>query len=834
MKKKLFLSIAILAALACIFAISAFAAEPDTSRETVTLDDGTVCALWDTDGNGLVWYKTSDGYAYISATDTSVDYNNGWNGGNQLGTMKITANGTTYDKTSFVVLNFQGGIKITSGQRIGNNVDRFAKTFNGASNLEYVYLPLETIVLNGEDFKSCAKLKYINIEDLSALTTIGAQSFNGCSSLFMDQPLDLSGTKLASIGAGGFATVAATEIILPSTLTDVQNYAFRGCKYATKITFNSTLTKINTSELFSKCEALERIEGFGATVESGLITSIGHNMFINCKKLAYIDGMLENGILIIPEGVKRINDNCAFSECDQIVYVEFPSTIEFVGQAAFSFCDNLTLVSFDKVDAKIRAAIANGESYTKVSFNNCGTFKGCAKLVAMSVPEGTTEIINRFVAQGCTSLTAFYMPNSVTSFGTNGNGQGPFDDATSLYFVNEPFTVSQCLVNGTVDLSKLNLPEKPSVYYMPTSLTTVKGHIETNQYSKDGTFFKNCTSINDVIVFGESFQVVNANNMFQGMGTASSPKTVVFTADITQFIVTNDGAKYITMVFSNAADKTPTDLGITRVRENKNVAEMYFYFCQTGLKYNYGVKTSQITDADAISEYVSKLETESSPMHVRDIVNDLVTEPTCTVDGGRETFCFCGYSFGKTEVIPMTGHDLKEVIDTYYPLQNGAHNYYGNRVNLCTCQKCADEYEVEIENTALFNKKGYSFSELDSSTFSYTIYVNVDAVKEYSIMYGILVSANTSGTPISLVDGKITHDNKTIVMEFQDTDVAYSIITAKLTNVKASTELHLSAYAVEENDVSYLSHDSVNAIAETVSHEILLQKYPSGKQNEEA
>lgn len=842
MKKKLFLVTVIVAVLACLFAFSAYAAEPDTSRETVTLSDGTKCALWDTDGNGLIWYVTDSGYAYISATDPSVDYKGNWTGDvygvtvYEVGTITINANITSYGVDKMVVVNMMGGVNITSNKCIGSPVNCFSKTFTNSKTLEYAYLPLGTVSFQSEVFKSCSNLKYINFEDLTEFRKIGSQDLNGCSSLFANATLDFTATKLTYVGNNGLANIKATQILLPNTVETLGNSVFENCSNLTSINLPTSITSLtNFNYTFSGCTSLETVTGMASVIENANIKKIGLYAFNNCKALKNVDGLLTNGILIIPEGFTSV-DNLCFYECDQIVYVEFPSTINYVGQAAFAFCNELTLVSFDKVDAKIRAAVKNGESYTKVTFNNCGTFKGCSKLLAMSVPEGTTDIINRFVAQGCTSLTAFYMPNTVRFMGTNGGGQGPFCDATSLYFVNEPFTVGQCLVNGQLDVTKLALPQKPTVYYMPTAFCDMENHVETNQWSKDGTIFRNCTSINDVIVFGENFKVVDANNMFQGIATEGSPKTVVFTADVTQFIVTNDGAKYITMVFANEADKTPSDLGITRVRENKNEAQMYFYFCQTGLKYNYGIKTPQITDEAAIKEYISSLATEAVNLHVHDILSDVVTEPTCTLDGGRETFCFCGYSFGKTEVIPMTGHALKEIIDTYYPLQNGAHNYYENRVNLCICQKCADEYEVEIENTALFNKKGYSYSEFDSSAYAFTIYVNTDAVSEYgeALKYGIVVSANVNGAPISIVNGAITHDDKTVVVEFQDTDTDYSIITAKLTNIKAGTSLHLSAYAVENERVSYLGHNSVNAIAETISHEILLEKYIDGKQKEKA
>ena len=81
MKKKLFLALAISIMLVCFFAITAFAAAPDASGEKFTLENGTELPIWDTEGNGLIWYasteNTDDGYAdydYVqnNQTDKSV------------------------------------------------------------------------------------------------------------------------------------------------------------------------------------------------------------------------------------------------------------------------------------------------------------------------------------------------------------------------------------------------------------------------------------------------------------------------------------------------------------------------------------------------------------------------------------------------------------------------------------------------------------------------------------------------------------------------------------------------------------------------------------------
>lgn len=341
-------------------------------------------------------------------------------------------------------------------------------------------------------------------------------------------------------------------------------------KSVVRIEFPNAITSIG-GNMFNGCTALVEIDLPSA------LTTVNGGAFYNCTNLQYIDGT--DGLLIFPEGFKSIGANNAFYNCDKIKYVEFPSTFTYLGQAAFHDCDGLLLVSFDKINE----AISNGTRTSIVDFNNCGTFKYCDNLVALSIPELTTVAINR-LATGCTNLTAVYMPDTIKQIGSNGNGQGAFDDCKNMYFVQESFTVSQCIVNGQVDLTKLDLPEKPSVYHMPASFVEFIGHVEINQWSKSGTIFRNCVALNDTIVFGESFVYFNANNAFQGAGTESAPKNIVFLADMTKYVPTQN-CSYINFIFVNKNDKSLNDIGIINVHGHKDIKNSYMYFCASGTKY---------------------------------------------------------------------------------------------------------------------------------------------------------------------------------------------------------------------------------------------------------
>lgn len=539
---------------------------------------------------------------------------------------------------------------------------------------------------------------------------------------------------------GTYSTYPAYYVLKNDTRADFDFSALNNLtgedysnKSVVRIELPNTIKEIGGS-MFSGDTALVEID-----LPSSLIKIFG-SAFNGCTNLQYIDG--NDGLLIFPEGFERIESSNTFYNCDKIKYVEFPSTFTYLGQAAFHDCDGLLLVSFDKINE----AIKNGTRTKRVDFNNCGSFKYCDNLVALSIPELTTVAINRLTT-GCTNLTAVYMPNSIKEIGTNANGQGAFDDCQKMYFVQESFTVSQCIVNGTVDLTKLSLPEKPSVYYMPTSFIQFIGHVESNQWSKDGTIFRNCTSINDTIVFPAGFTYFNANNAFQGVGTKESPKNIVFLGDMAQCI-TMQNSSYISFYFANSADKTPADIGISRYVEKNNTTESYWYFCHGGARYDYAIAKSSI-NSDMAVNLETILATKDTVNFVHIAERQGAVDATCTLPAGIATFCFCGNvaSIDIEEGSEALGHELSVengAIDlgiAYIDfLAKGEHSY--------ACARCKEVCTEETE--AMFECKGYSVSTFgDTLSMTQGFLVNRDALKEYKkyapdFEFGLIIAGNKS------------------------------------------------------------------------------------------
>ncbi len=809
MKKKLFLALAISIMLVCFFAISISAAEPNYDGEKVTLDDGTVCPLWDTDGNPLIWYVTSSTtvdnvttktYAYVDATSSAVAYINSSNSTNQLDNVTITVDGTDYAKTTIAVANFPNA-KITAvtgngrTDRIGEDAIRLFKTFKSCSNLEYAYVNTATTSVGQESFTSCSNLKFVNLADLTELTSIGAQAFNACSKLFDGQELDLTNTKLKEVANLALRTVKFTSVKLPE----------------------ATFTTLG-SETFRECTKLETVTGTAKAFEAGKLTSIGGNAYRNCYKLSQLDGLIENGILTIPEGVTKV-ETFAFTECDAITYIDLPSTLNYIGQQGFSYMTNVKLIDFGKISGKL-------------TLNNCGHFRDMDNLIAVSLPEGMTQVSNRAFAS-CDNLTAFYMPNSVEILSTNGDGQGTFCGSQKLYFVQESFTVSQCLVDGVVDTTKLVLPEKPEVYYMPTSLTSFTGAVSSSDKYAISSMFRYCYALNDVIVFPESFTSAAVTRAFQEIGTKDSPKTIVFTGDIEEFVITHY-SQYITFVFANENDKDFNDLGVIRTTGNSKETGSSAYFCSTGMRYDLAVSGRVGSDMSYSEDDITKIATTIEAIHATGVAEDFklhaphldaYNDATCTSPAGNFTYCFCGkeMSFVAVEGSEALGHLYDNLTDMYFV--DG--NYFADAMHVYFCSQCNENIERQEMGTKLFTNLGYSANEENSSMIYYEVLTsveNINAYKEFTgveLRYGLVVSATPDGTPLTIVDGALVTDANTIKMEMTGTQ--YNKITIKVTNLSENAQLHCNGYVVVDGVISYLNHKTVDSEATTVTHATILE-----------
>ena len=181
---------------------------------------------------------------------------------------------------------------------------------------------------------------------------------------------------------------AMTSIMLPNSVTELENYVFQGCSALTDIAFSTSLLKLGSST-FAACSSLATVilpTGFTTIGSNAFIdcpnleslfipastNGIGGNVFVNCGKLNIIvdannqtfksvDGVLFNkaGTKLleyakdviqpeyeVPDGVTYVG-NYAFYNRKNMTSIEFPSTLTRLGNDVISMCSNLKTLRFN-------------------------------------------------------------------------------------------------------------------------------------------------------------------------------------------------------------------------------------------------------------------------------------------------------------------------------------------------------------------------------------------------------------------------------------------------------------------------------------------------------
>ena len=329
-------------------------------------------------------------------------------------------------------------------------------------------------------------------------------------------PAQIDGKSVTRIGNNAFEKSSAKEIVIPDSVTDIEQYAFEGCTSLSDITLPDSLTSIGLSA-FESCTALTDI----ALPDS----------------LTYIDGF-------------------AFANCTSLKTVTVPASVTFIGGWAFGYYfedgnidarvafDDFT-INYTKHTAGHLYAIENGftdegcliytvnadgtleisgylgsdtvfeipaeiggKKVTKIRYN---AFENLTSLTSVTIPDSVTDI--GFQAfHNCTSLKSVTIPASVISIGTyafgyfyDANKETKIDGfkinytkntAGHLYAAQNGFTDEACLINelqddGTVIITKY--AGNDTVYEIPSEIDGKKVTGIGNRAFQNSTSLTNVT-----------------------------------------------------------------------------------------------------------------------------------------------------------------------------------------------------------------------------------------------------------------------------------------------------------------------------------------------------
>lgn len=283
-----------------------------------------------------------------------------------------------------------------------------------------------------------------------------------------------------TIGERMFTSRGLQTILLPKSVTSIDDRAFSSCHSLNKVVIYENSVKTIGMAAFEYCSSLADI-----VLPEG-VTTIARSAFWGCSSLSRID---------LPEGVTTIGHS-AFYGCEKLSSVKLPNSLTTIEGFAFSGCNGLTITIPDNVESmsmltfilctNLKNIIIPNKvtSIEERTFYECKglvsvvipnsvksieyeAFNGCSALKSIVLPEGMT-LIKKWTFADCSSLVDVTLPSTMTTL-----EYGAFENCTSLRSVTIPNSVNtvDAPFYGCSSLSDIKVPD----YLYETSIFSGTG-----------------------------------------------------------------------------------------------------------------------------------------------------------------------------------------------------------------------------------------------------------------------------------------------------------------------------------------------------------------------
>ena len=263
---------------------------------------------------------------------------------------------------SLKVLTLPTSVTNIGGRAFPDIGERFFPEYNNFTlHLDGIgHFVIRDDILYTADLKEviwCHELKRGRVVIPNTVTSIGDRAFERCSSLisltlpasvtniggrafpeYENFTLHLEGTGHFVIKDDILYTADLKKVIwcpaskrgsvvIPDTVTSIENRAFSGCRFLCSLTLPTSLTSIGNST-FSGCSSLRSL-----TLPTSL-TSIGDSAFSGCSSLRS---------LTLPSSLTSIGDS-AFKDCHSLRSLTLPSSLTSSHFLAFIGCSSLRTI----------------------------------------------------------------------------------------------------------------------------------------------------------------------------------------------------------------------------------------------------------------------------------------------------------------------------------------------------------------------------------------------------------------------------------------------------------------------------------------------------------
>lgn len=481
----------------------------------------------DNDLNGIVYVPEEVQYGSTTYKVTGIDYlgNKDIKEISLPGTIKKIADRTFMNCSNLQTVKLGEGISYVSEEMFYNctalkyvslpnslqNIGRLA--FGVCKSLKALQLPKALDSLGDGAFSGCESLS--NIELPESLQTIGTLCFYGCYKLSTIK-VNPANTYLATDGKAIFnkdktvlyTTIPLTSYNIPSTVRELESYAFSAQTDMTSITMPEGLTSIGRSA-FSSCYKLEQL------VIPSTVRSIDAGAFHGCSALNKIN---------IPQGIKSLADGVLSNS--GIKTLDIPSSVNYIGERAFSKCKSLLSIN-----------LPDG-----LTLLNYGLFEECEQLSDIQIPS-TVTTIKEDAFNGCKALKTITLPASLSTLENEPySGSGIFSGCSALKSIlveagNKYFeSDGTALYNKTKD-TLICFPRGVTDVVVPQSVKTIGRKAFFGCDSLQNIMFDD--GVSDLVIEERAFEKCKNINKFVITSAIKEVKDDAFKdAHINQLIIT--------------------------------------------------------------------------------------------------------------------------------------------------------------------------------------------------------------------------------------------------------------------------------------------------------
>ena len=371
-----------------------------------------------------------------------------------------------------------------------------ANIYGYTGNSEYVKIPSKingyTITgINRQAFKNNKKLKGIIIPD--TVTYVEDSLFSGCVSL---TDVDL-GKGITKISSGMFYNCKSLEsLTIPEQIEEFEYIPYIDGDYYRRPFDGCTSLK----KLYLKAKDISSISYLNLPsltniVIASTVDSLPNDAFSGYN---YIENVtFENGLMVLP-------DSC-FKNCTSLKNITLPDSMMSVGKSAFENCFNLKSVTFsENLNTIADSAFKGCSSIENLSFNKNlreignNAFEECSSVKNVTFND-SLNTIGESAFNNCTSIEKAELSSSVSSLGENS-----FAGCTGLKNVtlSEKLKyISSGAFSGCSSLESIDLPDNitkigSSSFLDCTALQNVK--IGKNTTSIENYAFSGCSSLKNI------------------------------------------------------------------------------------------------------------------------------------------------------------------------------------------------------------------------------------------------------------------------------------------------------------------------------------------------